>query len=32
MMENLLSNKYKMIDHTADLGIIVYGKTLKQLL
>jgi SHS2 domain-containing protein len=31
MMENLLSNKYKMIDHTADLGIIVYGKTLKEL-
>jgi SHS2 domain-containing protein len=31
MMENFSSNKYKMIDHTADLGIIVYGKTLKEL-
>jgi SHS2 domain-containing protein len=31
MMEHLSSDKYKMIDHTADLGVIVCGITLKEL-
>ena len=31
MIEHLSSDKYKMIDHTADLGVIVCGITLKEL-